>query len=197
MTYLKLSVMSLVVACVALLSAPITNADAATYHWNPAAAVTYADIWSCNYGSCPNPNYQYLGNDCTNFMSQAMIAGGFHTAQAWYPYNVTWAYVRNLDQYLTGTAGLGYTLTSYSGSALGAAYTAALASDIYMYDWGKGSGFSHMSMEAGWAPGHRCTLPTDRATSWTSTQPTVTTRRGITGTSTQTAPSTERTCLFT
>ena len=52
--------------------------------YNRAAAVSYADNWSATYpsGNCPRngsyPNFGCFstGNDCTNFVSQVMEAGG-------------------------------------------------------------------------------------------------------------------------
>ena len=49
---------------------------ALTLSYNPDAAVNYAMTYCANY----NPNYHDYtpeGGDCANFVSQAMIAGGF------------------------------------------------------------------------------------------------------------------------
>jgi hypothetical protein len=102
MTYFKMSMLAIVIAIVGLTASP---AQAATHHWNPAGAVSYADYWSCNYGSCPNPAYPELKSDCANFMSQAMLAGGFHQAAAWYPGGHAFTYVSSLYQYLVFSPG--------------------------------------------------------------------------------------------
>jgi len=39
---------------------------------------------------------------------------------------------------------------SYVSVTMGAAYTAASKGDVYLYDWGKGNGCSHASMETKW-----------------------------------------------
>ena len=46
--------------------------------YNRAAAVAYADQWTSNTQNLRNPNYPTSwGNDCTNFASQVLYAGGY------------------------------------------------------------------------------------------------------------------------
>jgi hypothetical protein len=137
------------------LLAPRLRPTKSPYHWDTTAAIGYADRYSGNYGVlCWNRSYQYLTNDCTNFMSEALLWGTFHTTTVWTPYTSAWAYVLPLYNWLLYSISTPYASVSavYSGSGLSAAYTAANKGDIYMYDWGKGRGWSHMSMAVGWGP---------------------------------------------
>jgi hypothetical protein len=51
---------------------------ASSYDQNRASAIEYAYLWSQQGSSKRNPIYPDFGdNDCTNFVSQAMFAGGY------------------------------------------------------------------------------------------------------------------------
>jgi hypothetical protein len=153
---LKLSLLALVVTLFAVLvQAPI--ASAVTVHtYNGTAAAAYAERWSCNPNlECRNRAYSPIANDCTNFVSQALVAGGFATNVHWRPYISNWAYVQNLWLEMT-TFGWIKVAAKYSGSQLAASYTAGARGDILMYDWGKGLRFSHMAIVTGW--GERASL---------------------------------------
>jgi hypothetical protein len=60
-----------------------------TLSYDPDAAANYAMEYCANYNPY-YPNYADLGGDCANFVSQAMIAGGFSFDDCY----VTW-----LDEY--------------------------------------------------------------------------------------------------
>jgi hypothetical protein len=143
------------------------NASNLGYTYNRAAAVAYARQWSCNgTTSCRNPAFQNLGDeDCTNFVSQALLAGGvtetktgYGYEQWWYddyetwpfgPINrsLTWALVTNLSTHLQATGrATGVVLTDMTAKYSGAN---PAGGDIYMYDWGKGEGYSHLSLSTG------------------------------------------------
>jgi hypothetical protein len=144
------------------------NATVVGYTYDRAAAVAYAHKWSCNGpSSCRNSFYQDLGGeDCTNFVSQALLAGGVTETkvgpsyeQWWYdskesgwPYgpinrSLSWSVVTNLSTQLQATGrATGVVLTNMTAKYSGAN---SAGGDIYMYDWGKGEGYSHMSLSTG------------------------------------------------
>ena len=49
--------------------------SAPAFAYNGPAAASYADTWALGY----NSNYLTFGDDCTNFVSQALKAGGLPT----------------------------------------------------------------------------------------------------------------------
>ncbi len=55
---------------------------------NRAAAVRYA----IRHALSANPAYIRYGNDCTNFVSQCMHAGGWSQIKGWYQSNSVWWY---------------------------------------------------------------------------------------------------------
>ncbi len=128
--------------------------------YNRAAADAYAEKWSCNGANCRNPAYQSLGGeDCTNFVSQALLAGGIHEDSAgalqwWYDKpkdifglhrSLSWALVTELDAYLVGSG----KAVRVAPPSIGGKYSGAKVGDVYMYDWGKGEHWSHMGMATG------------------------------------------------
>ena len=50
----------------------LTAGQAFAYSYNGGAAASYADTYWSNY----NPNYPSFADDCTNFVSQSLYAGG-------------------------------------------------------------------------------------------------------------------------
>lgn len=144
------------------------NASPLGYTYNRAAAVAYAHQWSCNgTTSCRNSAYQDLGGeDCTNFVSQALLAGGvtqtkvgygyeqwwYDGYEDWWPYgdihrSHSWGLVTNLSTQLQATGrATGVVLTNMTSKYSGAN---SAGGDIYMYDWGKGEGYSHMALSTG------------------------------------------------
>ena len=110
-----------------------------TYNW--AAAVDYAHWWAndgprAGYGY--NPAYISYPNDCTNFMSQALTAGGWTPIGGWYlDPNVWWYDGSNQTNSNTWSAadwllpfinnsGRGYPLGSFTDLQLG---------DLMFADW--------------------------------------------------------------
>lgn len=128
-------------------------ADAAgTY--NRSAAANYAKTYSCNENtSCRNGNFRQFGGDCTNFVSQAMWAGGKQNYQGsgpvWYwlardTYSNSWVQVSGLKTFLSANSRVTMERTNMDGG-----FTNAKLGDLYIYDWGRGEGWSHLSMETG------------------------------------------------
>ncbi|WP_182047596.1 amidase domain-containing protein [Curtobacterium sp. ME26] len=130
-------------------------ASAAT-NYNRSAAVAYAKQYSCNEKeACRNSAYNNMGTaDCTNFVSQALRAGGKQNSQTgpaiWYwltkpNYSNSFVQVPKLKEFL------GQKSRSETWKVdMGSAYTNARAGDLYLYDWGRGEGWSHLSMETGY-----------------------------------------------
>jgi hypothetical protein len=189
----ELSLLALVITLFAVLVQAPTASAVTVHTYNGTAAAAYAEEWSCNPSlECRNRAYSPIANDCTNFVSQALVAGGFVTNVHWQPYNSNWAYVQNLWSEMT-TFGWINAVAKYSGSQLAASYTAGVRGDILMYDWGKGLRFSHMAMVTGWGSARHSTPPTVLGTLCLSTVPTAGVRRGITDIVTPTAALTEPT----
>lgn len=145
----------LTVALALILGAAVAAPANAASSYNRDAAVTYAKQYSCNeQESCRNKNYNNMGRaDCTNFVSQAMRAGGKQNSQSgaaiWYwltkaNYSNSFVQVPKLREFL-GQKSRSTTVTLN----MDAAFTPARKGDLYMYDWGKGEGWSHLSMETG------------------------------------------------
>jgi Putative amidase domain len=126
------------------------------FAYNPTAAAQYADQWSSNNEQLRNPMYRSFTDDCTNFVSQALHAGGFpYTGssethyQSWY-YNshgnsFTWSVAPDLLNFLYYDYPGGYPVayrspyqSNYSGGQIG---------DVIFYDWGYGEGVSHTSIQ--------------------------------------------------
>lgn len=68
--------------------------------FNITEACSYAEAFALK----PNPSYKYfenIGGDCTNFISQILIAGGLKQTHLWKPYTIPWIRVEDLYLYLT------------------------------------------------------------------------------------------------
>jgi Putative amidase domain len=146
----------------------VASASPLGYTYNRAAAVAYAHQWSCNGTTdCRNDAYYNLQDeDCTNFVSQALLAGGVTQTKAGYGYeqwwydgkedpwpfgaihrSLSWALVTNLSTQLQATGrATGVVLTDMTTKYSGAN---PAGGDIFMYDWGKGEGYSHLSLSTG------------------------------------------------
>ncbi len=138
------------------------TASFAAFPFNRANAAAYASKHACNNNErCRNASYVDLGDvDCTNFVSQALRAGGMTmkrtTSLVWwydgmpgfFPWETnrsrSWSGVSDLRSFLISTD-----RGNYSYPLMSASTTPAAAGDIYMYDWGKGEGYSHMSVALG------------------------------------------------
>ena len=56
-----------------------------------SAAASYARKWATS----TNPKYGRMSNDCTNFVSQAMLAGGWKMEKGWYRSDSNWWFTGN------------------------------------------------------------------------------------------------------
>lgn len=148
---LALSVLVLVFASLALASA--------AFAYSGAAAAAYADTYWQTYNPAW-PSFANSGGDCTNFVSQALYAGGigmrtsptYSGNAAWYmvkkrnrwSYAAPWVNAQDqsifLLQYLPGVT----KVASYYGLAPGAtAADHAEQGDVVLYDWNNDGVFDH------------------------------------------------------
>jgi hypothetical protein len=148
---LVLSVLVLVVLSLALAS--VASA------YNGAAAAGYADTYEQNYNPAW-PSFANSGGDCTNFVSQALYAGGismrpsptYSGDAAWYmvkkrnrwSYAASWVNAQHQSifmlQYLPGVT----QVASYYGLAPGAtAADHAEQGDVVLYDWNNDGVYDH------------------------------------------------------
>jgi len=102
----------IIVATLLIVTLFATAIPAAAYSYNRYAADNYAETYAIN----PNPAYRYFsGADCTNFVSQALYAGGltetgkyqYWDDYAWYydwgyrpGYSNTWTVANELYDFL-------------------------------------------------------------------------------------------------
>lgn len=142
------------------------SAAAPAFGITRSTGVTYANTYSCNTGSCFNSSYKNLGaTDCANFVSQALHASGLPMRNVtnmkldWYHYHAcntfgcsytfspAWVNVTDLVNYLSGS---GY-ISQVLKPSMGAKFSGATAGggDVYVYDWGLGEGYSHVSYSTG------------------------------------------------
>ena len=155
----------LALAVVALVSASVFQAvpaAQAAVSYDREAARAYAVKYACNGNeSCRNPSYDNFGaTDCTNFVSQAMRAGGIpfkRTGAAedqwWWDGKGTlfdtnrsrsWSSVSAMRTYLLNTD-----RARVTNPDMEAYYNYSQVGDLYTYDWGEGEGWSHLSMATG------------------------------------------------
>jgi hypothetical protein len=148
---LALSVLVLVFASLAFASA--------AFAYNGASAATYADTYWQTYNPAW-PSFANSGGDCTNFVSQALYAGGismrtsptYSGNAAWYmvkkrnrwSYAAPWVNAQDQSifmlQYLAGVT----QVASYYGLAPGmTAGDHAEQGDVALYDWNNDGVYDH------------------------------------------------------
>jgi hypothetical protein len=140
----------------------VTPARAAT-GYNGAAAAAYADTYWSTYNTAW-PNFAKKGGDCTNFVSQALYAGGismrtdppYSGSAAWFmtqsgrktwSYSTSWVNAQDdsafLEQNLAGVT----VVASYYGVAPGQLVPDnASQGDVVLYDWNNDGVFDHESI---------------------------------------------------
>lgn len=132
------------------------SANNAVYEnaFNIQAALDYANRWAND----TNPDYGRESPDCTNFVSQSLVAAGLQEDESWY--SIHWlgdrvkrklsgfyafTYVPHLQAYLRDTKGYSVEVHNF-GQRRGSIYDTDLhpsAGDIVQVDWGHGGGVSH------------------------------------------------------
>lgn len=140
---------------------PLFSNTALAYDRN--AATSYADQWALSRNWFWYPIY---GNDCTNFVSQALAAGGYHQVDGdinsdsvwfgdswWDQWSVTWInaphnYNFQMNHYPGGWL---QKVTSWSidGMAYKASFDAAnqIQGDVLYYDWNGTDGITHAAFQ--------------------------------------------------
>jgi hypothetical protein len=130
------------------------------YTYTGKNAADYAHKWSSNTETLRNPNYKYWKQDCANFVSQSLRAGGMPNdysggwvwgySRHWYgdTNTASWSAALNLVQYLDGS-NRGW-IESYAHN-MKARYTSAYYGDVYAYEWGDDDGkMDHVAVASGW-----------------------------------------------
>jgi hypothetical protein len=150
---------ALSILVVAVLALGLASAASA---YNGAAAAAYADTYWQNYN--PSwPSFANSGGDCTNFVSQALYAGGigmrtsptYSGDAAWYmaqkrkrwSYSTSWVNAQDQSvfalQFLPGVT----QVASYYGVAPGTtAADNAQQGDVVLYDWNNDGVYDHESI---------------------------------------------------
>ncbi len=162
---LKGRFIGLLTASLAASAVCVTAGPAAAYSGTTASA--YAD----KYATSPNSSlYPVFGSDCTNFVSQAVHAGGYpfrnpyqsttsvtnwwiysnqlHTEFSW---SQTWSVAVSYHNFLVDDYPGGIPEGTASGSST--AYwdpNAVTEGDVLFYDWGQGEGISHAAIQVGY-----------------------------------------------
>lgn len=88
---------------------PVQAAEV-TYTYNPQKTVAYADKYWSTYNDF-YPNYNIIGGDCADFVSQCLQAGGLPMNTSWYHAvtgcvrSTSWTYANSLYTYLSANCG--------------------------------------------------------------------------------------------
>jgi hypothetical protein len=148
--------LALLVLVLAVLGLVLASAASA---YNGAAAAAYADTYWQTYNPAW-PSFASSGGDCTNFVSQALYAGGismrtstaYSGDAAWYmvqkrkrwSYSASWVNAQDQSvfalQFLPGVT----QVASYYGLAPGAtAADNAQQGDVVLYDWNNDGVYDH------------------------------------------------------
>lgn len=77
--------------------------------YNPQAAVEYSDKYAISYNSSYS-NYNSIGGDCANFVSQCLYAGGLKMTDGWYwksyeERSGSWSYCPSQVEYMSKNCG--------------------------------------------------------------------------------------------
>jgi hypothetical protein len=132
------------------------------FAYSGSAAKNYADT----YATSPNSGvYPVFSEDCTNFTSQALFAGGYSMIGAypnnstddhyWYfdhYYNVythSWSVAADQVQFQLWHSPGGYWGMSYGGNIGGGQYNDAAVGDLISYDWYYTGVTDHLAIEIG------------------------------------------------
>ena len=114
----------------------------AAVNYNASAAANYAKQYWSNY----NPkysNYNSIGGDCANFVSQCLLAGGFSMDNAWYwkaysNHSGSWTVAGELRNYLVNSKGC-QIITNPSDSQVS-------VGDVICYDWNGTGAIGHVAI---------------------------------------------------
>jgi hypothetical protein len=141
--------------------------------YSPTNAASYANQWvrdSEEGGALRNPDYPNFGNDCANFVSQALFAGGYDMQGFdgdttkyvnWYIYkenflnwkhSMSWGSASNLLNFLyyDGPGGSPLAHKTPAQGTSGFHQSGGATGDVIFYDWGLGEGISHVAIQVGY-----------------------------------------------
>lgn len=140
------------------------------FAYNQGAAKWYADTY-VHVGYLPRPaseggNYRRFGQDCTNFVSACLRAGGLSPTYWWYYhsyylYSNTWTLADGLKNYMRDNLGAtklgnwaykaGYRGSTYYYSYLvdNSANIQGLGSEVVFYDWNSNGKMDHAAIVVG------------------------------------------------
>jgi hypothetical protein len=175
---LRLTLIPLTALAATLFVAPATHAKTHTYPtptptatstpgtsgYSGATAAAYADTYWSSYNPS-YPSFANSGGDCTNFVSQALHAGGigfrlppaYSGDAAWYitktnrtwSYSVPWVNANGNDIFLQNTLPGVTLVASYYGVAPGQTVASnAEEGDVVLYDWNNDGTFDHEAIVA-------------------------------------------------
>jgi hypothetical protein len=113
-----------------------------------SAMANYAITWA--YGR--NPAYRSFSNDCTNFISQAVYAGGWTMVSGWYQSNDVWWYNSLNQSYTWAGAENWYWFATGSGRTyiLSNVWYMGLA-DVLQLDFDRDNNINHSMMVTAWS----------------------------------------------
>jgi len=137
----------LLIMIAALLAGSLASFPARAWAYDRNAASQYAD----QYALVPNSNwYTFTGDDCTNFISQALQTGGEtqvnqnylpQNDNAWYMWQApnwvwsnSWSVSGDNWQFMSNT-GRAHQMYSVSGATYTTAHSGAYAGDLLYYAW--------------------------------------------------------------
>lgn len=114
-----------------------------TPFYNYSAMANYASTWALSR----NPAYRSFPNDCTNFISQAVYAGGWIMVSGFYQSSSAWWYNSLNQSYTWAGAQNWYWFATGSGrtSYLGNVWYLAIA-DVLQMDFDRNSSIDHTMM---------------------------------------------------
>ena len=119
---------------------PAAESSFAAASYNYSAMANYATKYWKDY----NTAYRRMSNDCTNFISQAMRAGGWGMVTGWYQSNNVWWYNSLNQSWTWGGAENWYWFATGSGrtSTLGNVWYTGLA-DVLQIDFDRNNNINH------------------------------------------------------
>ena len=153
----------------ALLATSSANASASA-GYSGAAAAAYADTYWQNYNTAW-PSFANSGGDCTNFVSQALYAGGivmrtsppYSGSAAWYmlknkrrwSYSPTWINAQDNSAFLLQLPGVTQVASVYGAAPGQLVADGASQGDVVLYDFNNDGVFDHEAIivasdGAGW-----------------------------------------------
>lgn len=161
------------IAAVSLTIVQLLANSASTLAFDGAAAAAYADAhWAeCGtapYNGVPPSPYVCLSNDCANYASRAIHAGGYpfrtspvtlwanwywwsagNNTRTWWQSDALKYFLTDRDPYINGNPG-GYVAAVTKGARDTDQYNALSRGDLLFFDWDDNGIIDHVRVEVGW-----------------------------------------------